>query len=329
LHRGLVLFLSALCAASLVLGILPVAADKDTKTELRSPNPATRRMAVLGLRPVGPTAIPSLEEALSDRDPLVRRAAASVLASCGARGLSALSKALDSPDFVLRRNAALYMGECGPRAIALLAKALHDEHPLVRQGAVHGLCLTRPPSREALDLLAAAGKDTDGLVTVAAVNAIAQCFEVIADCPLPEDRWKFKRDPNDIGRREEWYRADLDDGSWDDIGIGKFWQDFGHDYEGIGWYRRTIRLPENPGGDKVMLHFGAVDEATWLWINGQYVGENDIGPSGWDKAFRIDAGNALKWGQDNQVTVRVLNTAMAGGIWKPVSILVMMMKDTR
>jgi hypothetical protein len=31
----------------------------------------------------------------------------------------------------------------------------------------------------------------------------------------------------------------------------------------------------------------------------------------------------LKWGQKNQITVRVYDSAYAGGIWKPVSVQVL------
>ena len=73
----------------------------------------------------------------------------------------------------------------------------------------------------------------------------------------------------------------------------------------------------------VQLDFQAVDESTWVWINGEYAGEHDLGPDGWQKPFRIDATGQLNWGGRNQLTVRVLNTAMAGGIWKPVSVVVL------
>jgi hypothetical protein len=69
-----------------------------------------------------------------------------------------------------------------------------------------------------------------------------------------------------------------------------------------------------------VLHFDAVDESTWLWVNGGFAGVHDIGPQGWTKPFRIEVTNLVKWGADNQVTVRVLNTKAGGGIYKPVTL---------
>jgi len=70
----------------------------------------------------------------------------------------------------------------------------------------------------------------------------------------------------------------------------------------------------------VELSFEGVDEAAWIWVNGQYAGQHDIGPSGRDVPFRIDITPFLKWNTENQITVRVLNATLKGGIWKPVTL---------
>ena len=56
---------------------------------------------------------------------------------------------------------------------------------------------------------------------------------------------------------------------------------------------------------------------------GSHAGQHDIGPDGWTVPFCLDVTAFLKWGQENQITVRVLNTAQAGGIWKPVTLEVL------
>jgi hypothetical protein len=53
------------------------------------------------------------------------------------------------------------------------------------------------------------------------------------------------------------------------------------------------------------------------------VGQHDIGPDGWDKRFAMDASEFLKWGAENQITVRVLDRKFAGGIWKPAYLEVL------
>ena len=41
------------------------------------------------------------------------------------------------------------------------------------------------------------------------------------------------------------------------------------------WYRRNFSKPSVPEGDRLLLHFGAVDWQCTLWVNGQLVGEHE------------------------------------------------------
>lgn len=45
----------------------------------------------------------------------------------------------------------------------------------------------------------------------------------------------------------------------------------------FGWYRRTFRLPEGFVKDRVLLHFGAVDQDCHVWIDGSPAGEHTGG----------------------------------------------------
>ena len=101
------------------------------------------------------------------------------------------------------------------------------------------------------------------------------------------------------------------------------WQKAGVQYIGVAWYRRTIDLPAKPKHVAVEMRFKGVDECAWVWVNGVYVGDHDLGPTGWDKEFTLDVTKELKWGAKNQITVRAMNTAHAGGIWRPVVIEVL------
>ncbi len=135
------------------------------------------------------------------------------------------------------------------------------------------------------------------------------------------DGWKlrFDTDQNGHGVSPPWFEPSLDERPWVDVKIGVYWDDFGYTHQtGLGWYRCHFDLPAKPACQAVELRFGAVDESAWIWINGQYAGQHDIGTAGWDQPFRLDVTPLVNWGTKNQITVRVLNRAMAGGIWKPV-----------
>ena len=142
-------------------------------------------------------------------------------------------------------------------------------------------------------------------------------------CSRTEDGWRFVLDPLRAGHRQGWYEPGFDDTGWETIGIEQTWQEAGHEYIGVTWYRRAIEIPPVVEHLAVDLHFGAVDESAWVWLNGVYVGQHDIGPSGWDDPFRLDITEEIRWGTTNQITVRAMNTAFAGGIWQPVTISVL------
>ena len=60
------------------------------------------------------------------------------------------------------------------------------------------------------------------------------------------------------------------------------------------WYRRTFSLPEEMRGKLVLLHFGAVDYACRLWVNGIYIREHIGGQT----SFEADITHALKEGEN-------------------------------
>ena len=64
------------------------------------------------------------------------------------------------------------------------------------------------------------------------------------------------------------------------------------------WYRRTVTLPDAWAGKRVLLHFGAVDYDTEVWVNGQRVGTHRGGYA----SFTLEITAALQPGE-NVITV--------------------------
>ncbi len=132
---------------------------------------------------------------------------------------------------------------------------------------------------------------------------------------LPLEGWSFAKDPDLIGHLQRWHEAAFQPLDWVAIGVGKPWQAFGHDYEGVGWYRLAWQAPPRPEGIGFDLVFGAVDFKAWVWVNGVYLGSHE----GWDNRFGVDVGDHLQWGALNQIVVRVEKLSGShAGIWKPV-----------
>lgn len=76
------------------------------------------------------------------------------------------------------------------------------------------------------------------------------------------------------------------------------------------WYRRKFTTPELPQGGRLLLHFGAVDWQTTVWVNGRQVGEHT---GGYDP-FTFDITECLKPGE-NELVVAVWDPTDTG--WQP------------
>jgi hypothetical protein len=76
------------------------------------------------------------------------------------------------------------------------------------------------------------------------------------------------------------------------------------DYSGVAWYRRTLTVPADDRSDAVtILHFGAVDYHTTVWLNGEQIGTHEGGYL----PFDLDVTGVARPGETDEVIVRVLD----------------------
>ena len=146
---------------------------------------------------------------------------------------------------------------------------------------------------------------------------------IVKSIPLALEGWKIRLDPALNGHKKGFFKPDFDDSRWKAQKIGD-WESQGFPgYDGVAWYRFKFKMPAKIDSNAVELHFGAVDEVAWVWLNGVYIGQHDVGTIGWDKPFDLDVSKEIRWGEENVLCVRVEDTVAAGGIWKPVTVNVL------
>ena len=69
----------------------------------------------------------------------------------------------------------------------------------------------------------------------------------------------------------------------------------------VVWYCRSLRLEDTPGaGQRLLLHFGAVDYRAHVWFNGVHVGEHEGGHT----PFTLDVTDAVAPGEEQILVVR-------------------------
>lgn len=121
-------------------------------------------------------------------------------------------------------------------------------------------------------------------------------------------------DEADRGVSDNWYATDYDDSAWrDDIPAGIAWENKLGVYDGIGWYRTTLALPD---WDAVWLAISGLDDIGELWINGTsaHVWEEIS-----DRAVFI---NLRDYADSTLITLafRVVDTGVYGGLKDPIRI---------
>lgn len=105
--------------------------------------------------------------------------------------------------------------------------------------------------------------------------------------------WKFQWSENPALRTKDFYVADFDASSWDEIPVPSDWQMEGYGYpiytnvkypfeknpphipaqfNPVGSYIKTFDKLPTWKNEKVILHFGGVNSAFFVWINGEQVG---------------------------------------------------------
>lgn len=153
--------------------------------------------------------------------------------------------------------------------------------------------------------------------------------------PLPT-RWRFRFDPDDQGIDRGWFEPGFDDAAWRWVPTTKPWEkteagrawkaEHGRDYDGFAWYRLSFDLPKPESSARYRLVFGAVDEACKVWINGELVLDRpypyNSNRNSWAEPFEVDFTEVARPGRRNTVAVRVEDNRGAGGIWKPVYLIV-------
>jgi beta-galactosidase/beta-glucuronidase len=81
--------------------------------------------------------------------------------------------------------------------------------------------------------------------------------------------WEFETDPGDSGQARNLVSSHLQDTITVPFCPESALSGVGHvDFMLAVWYRKTVQVPSAWAGKKILLHFGAVDYDTTVWVNG-------------------------------------------------------------
>ena len=115
------------------------------------------------------------------------------------------------------------------------------------------------------------------------------------------------------GNEPVWAGLDYNDQNWKSIKTPMYWEEQGYiDIDGIGWYRKDIRLNEEQTNANLTLHLGKIDDSDITFFNGIEIGKTE-GKYDHERVYTIDR-KYLRPGK-NVIAVRVHDTGGNGGIW--------------
>jgi beta-galactosidase/beta-glucuronidase len=113
--------------------------------------------------------------------------------------------------------------------------------------------------------------------------------------------WRFRTDPNGEGLSAGW-RMGPPEGART-VAVPHTWN-LGQDqaFDGVGWYFRTVALPEGLAGRHVELNFGGTFYKSRVFVNGVEAG----GHEGGFTAYHLDVGKLVRPGE-NRIAVAIDN----------------------
>ncbi len=142
---------------------------------------------------------------------------------------------------------------------------------------------------------------------------------------LLNGKWKFHFCEKPAERLTEFYQTGYDVSAWDDIDVPGSWPLQGYDkplymnhpyefnyvdpypyrvpaeWNPVGAFRRTVQVPSEWKGKRIVLHFGAVKSAFYVWVNGQEVGYSQDSKM----QAEFDVTPYIQYGKENVIALEV------------------------
>jgi beta-galactosidase/beta-glucuronidase len=122
--------------------------------------------------------------------------------------------------------------------------------------------------------------------------------------------WEFAHDDDDVGLDARWFASAEPFPRQINVPFPPESEMSGINDKGfhpIVWYRRTLGAVRTPG-ERLLLHFGAVDYSARVWVNGQLVATHEGGHS----PFSADITGVLNESGENVVVVRAEDQPLDG-----------------
>lgn len=179
-------------------------------------------------------------------------------------------------------------------------------------------------SRESMELDWVPGRDDHEkypppTVDDSQLKPLLENYDVLANL---KDGWQFALDPDDTDNwGVEFTNHEIFPGRWTPIGLGNWWENQGHPYNGLGWYRHTFAIPDASRDKRVYAVIGGVKDTADIHATEPGKRGKQVGKVSSRTPAVIDITDAIDLMADNVLSIRVSNPSGPGGLVGPVLIV--------
>ncbi len=160
------------------------------------------------------------------------------------------------------------------------------------------------------------------LANVDAAFAYADWQARLPSDPVEREQRYMRIDPGNEGITLGWANPTCDETMWRTMNLPCHWQQYGHNFNGVFWFRREVDIPAAWAGRDLALHLGAIDKHDTTYFNGEQVGATSWetnAPWAVPRCYTVP-GRFVQRGRA-VVAVRVFSYAWDGGIIGPASMM--------
>jgi len=165
------------------------------------------------------------------------------------------------------------------------------------------------------------------LLTLVVLWLIALPVKAQTERMTVNDGWRFFK--GDIPAASA---ANFQDADWEKVNLPHTWNTDAYTvrnyYQGIGWYRKNLQIPQRWQGKRLYLHFEGANKVATVYLNGKMLGEHLGGYT----YFNYDITDVVNANGNNTLAVKVDNARMdatpqsgdftfMGGIYRDVWLI--------
>ena len=142
--------------------------------------------------------------------------------------------------------------------------------------------------------------------------AAAESATAVIDLSGP---WRFGPDTERRGLETGWAQPDWADSGWPRINAGASWEEQGlTGYDGLGWYRRTVTIPQDWANERVHLIVTGADDVLTVYLNGEPVEFEGTSVQPDDPGLVLDVTRFAEAGKELCMALSVEDLGGPGGL---------------